>query len=215
MIGYYNFSVILTYIGLSVSIVGMFLAFRGDLKESVLCLMVCGICDMFDGAIARRCKRNDNEKAFGIQIDSLCDLIAFGAFPAIIVFNFMSDIESFNFWFTIICIIIYVLAAVIRLGYFNVSEINRAANDEGKRKYYEGLPVTSISILLPLLLVLDLLITKGSLVRFYNIGLLAIGLLFISRIKIRKPYFKGLLAVALVGAIIFTLVLIIGAQFNA
>ena len=215
MIGYYNYSVILTYIGLSVSIVGMFLAFRGDLKESVLCLMVCGICDMFDGAIARKCKRNEDEKSFGIQIDSLCDLICFGAFPAIIVFNFMSDIESFNFWLTIICIIVYVLAAVIRLGYFNVSEINRVAMDEGKRKYYEGLPVTSISILLPLLLVLDILITKGSLVRFYNLGLLVIGLLFISRIKIRKPYFKGLLAVALVGAIIFTLVLIIGAQFNA
>ncbi len=215
MIGYYNYSVILTYIGLSTSVVGMFQAFSGNLKFAVLCLMISGICDMFDGTIARRCKRTENEKAFGIQIDSLCDLICFGAFPAVIVFNFMNYIESFNFWLTIFCIIFYVLAAVIRLGYFNVSEINRTAVSGEKRVYYEGLPVTSVSLLLPLFLVLDFLLTKGVFVKFYNIGLLIIGILFISKIKIKKPYFKGLLLVSLIGAIVFTLVIIIGGQFNA
>ena len=215
MIGYYNYSVILTYFGLSTSVVGMFQAFRGNLKFAVLCLMISGICDMFDGTIARRCKRTEDEKAFGIQIDSLCDLICFGAFPAVIVFNFMSDIESFNYWLTIFCIIFYVLAAVIRLGYFNVSEINRTATTTEKRVYYEGLPVTSVSLLLPLFLVLDFLLTKGVFVKFYNIGLLIIGILFISKLKIKKPYFKGLLLVSLIGAIVFTLVIIIGGQFNA
>lgn len=215
MIGYYNYSVILTYFGLSTSVVGMFQAFRGNLKFAVLCLMISGICDMFDGTIARRCKRTEDEKAFGIQIDSLCDLICFGAFPAVIVFNFMNDIESFNYWLTIFCIIFYVLAAVIRLGYFNVSEINRTATTTEKRVYYEGLPVTSVSLLLPLFLVLDFLLTKGVFVKFYNIGLLIIGILFISKLKIKKPYFKGLLLVSLIGAIVFTLVIIIGGQFNA
>ena len=215
MIGYYNYSVILTYFGLSTSVVGMFQAFRGNLKFAVLCLMISGICDMFDGTIARRCKRTEDEKSFGIQIDSLCDLICFGAFPAVIVFNFMSDIESFNYWLTIFCIIFYVLAAVIRLGYFNVSEINRTATTTEKRVYYEGLPVTSVSLLPPLFLVLDFLLTKGVFVKFYNIGLLIIGILFISKLKIKKPYFKGLLLVSLIGAIVFTLVIIIGGQFNA
>ncbi|MBE7011589.1 MAG: hypothetical protein E7415_02830 [Ruminococcaceae bacterium] len=214
MIGYYNYSVILTYFGLSTSIVGMFQAFRGNLKFAVLCLMISGICDMFDGTIARKCKRTEDEKSFGIQIDSLCDLICFGAFPAIIVFNFMEDIESFNFWLTMVCITFYVLAAVIRLGYFNVSEINRTANEGGKRLYYEGLPVTSVSLLLPLFIVCDLLLTKGWFIRFYNIGLLIIGLLFISKLKIKKPYFKGLLIVSLIGAIVFTLVVIFGGEFN-
>lgn len=214
MIGFYNYSVILTYIGLSTSIIGMFQAFKGELKIAVLCLMISGICDMFDGAIARRCSRTEDEKSFGIQIDSLCDLICFGAFPAVIVFNFMNDMESFNFWLTIVCILVYVLAAVIRLGYFNVSEINRVAKEDGKRTYYEGLPVTSISLLLPLFLVCDFLLTNGMLVKFYNIGLLIIGLLFVSKFKIKKPYFRGLLLVSLLGAIVFTLVIIIGGQFN-
>lgn len=217
MIGYYNVSVILTYLGLTSAIIGMFQSFEGHFKIAVLCLMLSGVCDMFDGTIARRCKRNDDEKSFGIQIDSLCDLICFGAFPAVIIFNFCKfhGADSFNFWLTTFCLAAYVLAAVIRLGYFNVSELNRTAKETGKREFYEGLPVTSISLILPFFLVLDLFITKNFLVRFYNIGLLIIGLLFVSRIKIKKPYFKGLFLVALIGAILFTLILIFGGQFNA
>ena len=215
LLGYYDYTVILTYCGMLFAFKGIILAINGMCWNSLLCLMIAGICDMFDGTIARRCKRTEDEKAFGIQIDSLCDLICFGAFPAVIVFNFMSDIESFNYWLTIFCIIFYVLAAVIRLGYFNVSEINRTATTTEKRVYYEGLPVTSVSLLLPLFLVLDFLLTKGVFVKFYNIGLLIIGILFISKLKIKKPYFKGLLLVSLIGAIVFTLVIIIGGQFNA
>ena len=50
---------------------------------SVLCLVLSGICDAFDGIVARSKKdRTEEEKAFGIQLDSLCDVIAFGFFPA-------------------------------------------------------------------------------------------------------------------------------------
>ncbi len=217
MIGYYNVSVILTYFGLVSAVVGMCQSFEGHFKIALLCLMISGVCDMFDGTIARRCNRTEDEKSFGIQIDSLCDLICFGAFPAVIIFNFCKSHSPgiFNFWFTTFCIAAYVLAAIIRLGYFNVSEINRTARETEKRKYYEGLPVTSASLLLPFFLVLDLLTGNSFHIRFYNIGLLAVGILFVSKIKIRKPYFKGLLFVSLIGAILFTLIFIFGGKFNA
>ncbi len=217
MIGYYNLSVILTYLGLFSAIIGMCQSFEGHFKIALLCLMISGVCDMFDGTIARRVKRNEDEKSFGIQIDSLCDLICFGAFPAVIIFNFCKyhGTDTFNFWFTTFCIAVYVLAAVIRLGYFNVSEINRTAKETEKRKFYEGLPVTSAALLLPLFLVIDLFVGNSFHVRFYNIGLLIIGILFVSKIKIRKPYFKGLLLVALIGAILFMLIFIFGGEFNA
>ncbi len=218
MIGFYNYSVILTYIGLATSVVGMLQAFEGNLKIAVLCLMICGVCDMFDGTIARRCKRSEDAKSFGIQIDSLCDLICFGAFPAVIIFNFCKQYESafpYHSWITTACMIVYILGAVIRLGYFNVSEINRTKKETKKREYYEGLPVTSVALLIPLLLVIDLFVGKSTFVRFYNIGLLIIGILFVCPFKISKPYFKGLLVYALIGAIVFTLVIIFGGQFNA
>ena len=90
MIGYYNYSVILTYLGLCIAVFGMTMALTGNLKLALLCLMVCGMCDMFDGTIARKCKRNEDEKSFGIQIDSLCDLVCFGVFPAMLGYGIKS-----------------------------------------------------------------------------------------------------------------------------
>ena len=72
MIGKWNKSVILTYIGLSLSILGIALiALKVELKYAMICFIFAGVCDMFDGTIARRCKRTKEEKAFGIELDSL------------------------------------------------------------------------------------------------------------------------------------------------
>ena len=83
-IGYYGLSVVLTYIGLAFSVVGMAMAFQGNISIAVMCLILSGICDMFDGTIARACKRSDDEKKFGIQIDSLVDTVSFGIFPIVL-----------------------------------------------------------------------------------------------------------------------------------
>ena len=53
-IGYYNYTVILTYISLFCSIAGMLFTVNGWYKMAVLCLALSGLCDMFDGKIARR-----------------------------------------------------------------------------------------------------------------------------------------------------------------
>ena len=63
-IGKWNKSVILTYLGMAVAVAGIFLSFTGiDVKYAFVCLMVAGICDLFDGAVARKCKRTEEEKA--------------------------------------------------------------------------------------------------------------------------------------------------------
>ena len=87
LLGYYNYTVILTYIGMLVAFVGIALALDGNFKKAVICLMVAGVCDMFDGAIASTRPRMPKERRFGIQIDSLCDLICFGVFPALMVYT--------------------------------------------------------------------------------------------------------------------------------
>ena len=85
MIGFYDYTVVVTYISLISSIMGMFFAIDGKLPLAVFCLAFSGLCDMFDGKIARTKKnRTDDEKAFGIQIDSLCDIVCFGIFPIIL-----------------------------------------------------------------------------------------------------------------------------------
>ena len=63
------------------------LSLNGHLDLAVLCLALSGLCDMFDGKIARTKKdRTEIEKRFGIQIDSLCDVVCFGVFPAMICY---------------------------------------------------------------------------------------------------------------------------------
>ena len=80
-LGIYDYTVILTYISLGISVFGITRALEGDFKVAIFCLALSGLCDMFDGKIARTKKnRTDDEKNFGIQIDSLCDVVCFGIF---------------------------------------------------------------------------------------------------------------------------------------
>ena len=79
MIGFYNYTVIVTYLGVALSIVGMALASNGRYEYAVLCLALAGACDTFDGKIARSMKNRTKEmEIFGVQLDSLCDMVCFG-----------------------------------------------------------------------------------------------------------------------------------------
>ena len=71
LIGFYNYTVVLTYMGLISSVYGMTEALDGHFATAIACLVVSGICDMLDGKIARTMDRTEDEKKFGIQIDSL------------------------------------------------------------------------------------------------------------------------------------------------
>ena len=90
LIGVYDYTVVLTYISLVITLVGISLAIEGSFRSAVFCLALSGLCDMFDGKIARSKKnRTDREKMFGVQIDSLCDCVCFGVFR--ILYNLWSD----------------------------------------------------------------------------------------------------------------------------
>ena len=146
-VGFYNPSVILTYIGLCSAVFGIYLAIHYIFKWAIFCLMLSGLCDMFDGTIARKIKRNDAEKKFGIQIDSLCDLVCFGVQPAVIGICFFRGSSSDILGYVAGAAI--VLAAVIRLAYFNVMEEERQSKTNEKRHSYEGLPVTNSAVIAP------------------------------------------------------------------
>jgi len=183
-IGFYDYTVVLTYIGLSVSMIGMTQAIDGKFRTAVLCLALSGLCDMFDGKIARSKKdRTDEEKLFGMQIDSLCDVICFGAYPAMICF--LLGVRGWLGWF-LICF--YSVCSVIRLGYFNVLETKRQQEEDGANKYYHGLPITSMAIVIPLIFMLQVCIdNEDFLIIALHIALFVVGLLFIFDFKLKKP----------------------------
>lgn len=83
MIGVYDYTVIATYLSLLLGLGGLYSAAQNEPLDAMLCLMLAGLLDAFDGRIARTKKdRTEQEKRFGIQIDSLNDLVCFGVLPA-------------------------------------------------------------------------------------------------------------------------------------
>lgn len=194
-LGYYNKSVILTYVGAISAVLGMVFSFSGKMTFAVLCLIVCGVSDLFDGMIARRCKRTDEEKEFGIQIDSLTDMVSFAVFPVVL------SIASGNTrWYHIAIYSFYVIAAITRLGYFNVS-----ASVSEPTAFYTGLPVTFASLIVVTAFLIGKIFGITNLI--LPICLLIAAVLFILKIKIAKPRgiayaFLGLLAIALAVAVI-------------
>ena len=88
MIGFYNYTVILTYLGTLSGFLGITFAFNEKPLIALICLIFAGLCDMFDGKVASTKQRTQQEKRFGIQIDSLSDVICFGVLPAVIVYQF-------------------------------------------------------------------------------------------------------------------------------
>ena len=111
LLGYYDYTVILTYCGMLFAFFGLLQVLGQDYWNSALCLMLAGI----ELSVASTKDRNESEKRFGIQIDSLSDLISFGVLPAVFVYM----ISGKNA-FVGVTAALFVLCALIRLAYFNI-----------------------------------------------------------------------------------------------
>lgn len=197
MIGFYNYSVILTYVSLLSSVFGMTQAIHGRFKTAIFCLALSGLCDMFDGKIARAMKnRTEDEKSFGIQIDSLCDMVCFGVFPAMICY-----LLGVRGVIGMIVIAIYCINSVIRLVYFNVMEAKNALVSEDGEKFYKGLPITSMAIVLPLVFMVQFFIPDYAFRICLYAALLIVGILFVVDFKLKKPKNSTLAVLVVIVAI--------------
>lgn len=182
-IGFYDYTVILTYMSLVSAFLGILLANQGRLGWAVICLMASGICDAFDGTVARTKKnRTEDEKAFGIQLDSLCDVVSFGIAPAFLCFRLgMSGVIG------AVILVCYCVCAVIRLAFFNVLEAKRQQTESGGNKCYRGLPVTTISIILPPVCWCRPLLTAAAFTLVLHFVMAAVAFAFVMDVPIRKP----------------------------
>ena len=197
MIGFYNYTVVLTYIGASCAIFGMFHAMEGNISWAMLFLMFAGLCDMFDGTVAKTRKRTVQEKRFGIQIDSLSDLICFGVLPTIIGYN----LGMKNHVVYYIILVMFTLCALIRLAYFNVMEEERQQTTGGPRVYYEGLPVTNVALILPVLYSFRRFIGLGNFTVVYAIALALIAIAFVIKFRMVKLKMRGMLVILALGIV--------------
>jgi len=189
MIGFYNYTVIVTYLGVAVSVLGIGLAMSGNLTAAVICLMFSGLCDAFDGPIARtKGNRTEDEKRFGIQLDSLQDIICFGVLPAAIGFGLGMRGRG-----PTLVLMAYVLAGLTRLAYFNVTEETRQDQTDERRTEYVGLPITSAALVLPLIYGFHRYLSTHKMVLVYGATLICLALAFLARVRFKKIHGWGIM----------------------
>lgn len=220
MIGFYDYTVILTYLSLLSAVTGIAVCLHGIGHPfyGVFFLLFSGLCDTFDGKVARTKKnRTAEEKAFGVQIDSLSDLVAFGVLPGCIGLAMVrlsvrfTDIPYLSLFspsdkrviypiIFYVIMLVYALAAMIRLAYFNVTEETRQKTENGSRKYYTGLPVTSAALIFPTIMLIQFL-TKTDLTIVYFVVMVLTSILFVSNIRVKKPQNKGIFIMVGIGVV--------------
>jgi CDP-diacylglycerol--serine O-phosphatidyltransferase len=172
IIGYGNAANYITFIGLLFALASCYFALNGNIRVSVILLIVSGVCDLFDGYVANRLtKRTDDAKQFGVQLDTVVDVISFGVTPAIIMYSITRDAQE---WYMLAVYALYIICAVDRLAYFNTMKA-----PDTVMTHYRGLPVTSIAMILPLVLLF-----RQPLAGVAALG--AVAVLFVLNVRIPK-----------------------------
>jgi CDP-diacylglycerol--serine O-phosphatidyltransferase len=103
---------------------------QGDFAWASVAILLAAIFDVLDGRVARMTKSTSE---FGVQYDSLCDLMSFGLAPALLMYQAGLQHAGRLGW--IICFM-FLAAGALRLARFNVqSSIGKASGD------FTGLPI--------------------------------------------------------------------------
>lgn len=108
---------------------GITWAISGKLEMCAVAIIVSAVCDGLDGKVARLTGTSSD---FGVQFDSLADLVAFGVTPALMVYIWQLN----NFGrLGIITAFIFVACGALRLARFNVQPPGSS------KKFFTGLPI--------------------------------------------------------------------------
>ncbi|HET9960354.1 MAG TPA: CDP-diacylglycerol--serine O-phosphatidyltransferase [Polyangiaceae bacterium] len=107
---------------------------ENDVYRAAVLLIFAMLFDLMDGRVARMTK---TQSAFGLQIDSLADVISFGVAPALMLYKWVLYREPSA---GIFASFLYVACAAIRLARFNVLSSSPTGVPVKPGKYIMGLP---------------------------------------------------------------------------
>jgi len=107
----------------------MVASIHGDYIPAAWAILAASVFDMLDGRIARLAKATSQ---FGVEYDSLSDLISFGCAPAILLYQWaLQPFERLG-W---LAAFLYLACGALRLARFNVTTGTLS------KKYFQGLPI--------------------------------------------------------------------------
>ena len=118
----------ITLAALFASFYAIVMAMNGRYDTACVAIFAAAVLDSLDGRVARM---THTQSEFGAQMDSLADMVSFGAAPALIVYQWaLKDLGKLG-W---IPAFVYIAGAALRLARFNV---NKGVVD---KRYFQGLP---------------------------------------------------------------------------
>lgn len=171
----------ITFASLACGVISIFLAASGDLFPAGVLILVCYILDLLDGAAARKFNASTE---FGLQLDSLVDVVVFGVAPAALMFAHLRSENAMNF-FAWVAIVAFVLAGAFRLARFNTMP----AKEDGSNDSI-GLTITTAGATAALSVLADIHYPTETFHDAVFIPFMLLSaLLMVSQIK--YPSFKG------------------------
>lgn len=175
-----------------------------SINEAVWLIILAAFFDILDGLVARFSK---SASRFGVEIDSLADVISFGVAPAALIINF--SLISRGNWAWILAFV-YLMAASFRLARFNMT-----ANVEEKTNFL-GMPVPVAAVtLVSFILFKNEVLGNANLEKFYIILILVTSALMVSVIEFETmPKFDFSKRINSI-KVLFLIVVAIGMMINS
>jgi len=119
---------------------------NGLYVSAAVAIGIAGLLDGLDGRVARM---TNTQSEFGVQYDSLSDMISFGLAPAILVFNWslqsMGEISATAGKLGWLAAFVYIACAALRLARFNSQAAQAAGSD---KTYFQGLASPAAALML-------------------------------------------------------------------
>ncbi len=124
-------------------------AFDGHFDKAAIAILISGVLDGLDGRIARL---TGSSSKFGVEYDSLADLVAFGLAPGVLIFTWALRPFGRYGW---LAAFLYVVCGALRLARFNV----QITTIESKR--FNGLPIPAAAYLVATTVLLFFYLGRG------------------------------------------------------
>jgi CDP-diacylglycerol---serine O-phosphatidyltransferase len=183
--GYYILPNLFTTASLFSGFLGIMWAISGRFEASALAILASGLLDGLDGKVARM---TNSQSDFGVQFDSLADLVAFGVCPAVTIYLWQTHLFG---RLGLLASFLLMACAALRLARFNV-QVNCVS-----KKFFIGLPTPASAGSLALLILVARYLPEGApekLLAGVTLGLVyALSFLMVSRV--RYASFKDLAVV--------------------
>jgi CDP-diacylglycerol--serine O-phosphatidyltransferase len=138
------------------------------------------LADTLDGRFARLFRRDDDQRRFGAQLDSLADALSFGLAPIVCVYLLLPFESATMLWIWFAAAFFYVISTITRLGFYNLHA--------GRSSDFIGVPAPAVGLIWSSYLMVRLSVVVSTVL------LLACAVAMVYPVRVPRPTRSGLFA---------------------